>query len=756
MPGLFKVKFPPYPGVPQPNHIQSCSWAFRRVVHLACLDGFFHGYYRAAERSYHREIGAIYNQAYHNAYSSAYQEALNAYYEQSHGRGLEEGTNEAFARVYPRVKEAFRAQEEQKFSTYPERTSNTYRDAFASSTREAYGKKYEEIRAASFAPASQKAYSENIDAQVEQFTQNRLQEVTGIYENYAVIGYVGFSYRDGGVLGVAKGDGIYQPEENIVYDVTLKNYGQQWARQVNVVLESGERITLPELPPQSVVTVKGAALSRVNAPVNGTGQAGVIVTKQLTSPDTRVEGRHFYDASSGQVNEKDGESFPVNYPLSINKVFIEGDLLLDQVSTYQVRVENNSQRSYDGPITFQVNTSLGKTVLLSSLAEISYLQRQLGVLRSGKLQVEQSSDALEELSFDVSLVKNGVVVGQVLGAGKKLVQIPYLEKEGAPVVLGNAVKDPKTLRDTIAEKGGVEQVSVLDLALPKSTAPVLKGGGLTGKILILGKEELDSEMMSALEEAMLTAPRLLVATDAYYDHHKSSLLSLNAMKSFVRQAVTIGGGSPYSLIFANSYATGAANRVMVMDLQVLEESPKMVALLMQEREALIANALNSLPPEEVANILVTKSTEPKSRGAIQALLLNVVMDALKADQIFQAYGKQEGKTAVRRAVRDPKFFHNRLGDHLHQAMNTRDVPKIISGVVILRELNELINNHPAVANAKSFVKKEMLVRPTKRMQSQLMKVLKEEVDGEFYRAFDGLTKSASFKGSYSPLAYKAD
>ena len=521
--GTFASQVPNYPGVESPS-LGQCSGFFREIVRMACLDGLEYGYYQEAEAAYHRNIGNVYNRAYNQAYGSAYQKAIGVYYKESFATGQQAGIREKFDQIYPEIKESFRVKTKQKFSTSPERKSSDYRKAFTGASQESYQQKYEEIRSKTFAKATKQTYRDNIDDQITRFTKLRFEQVAGIYQNYPVLRYERSENSDAGIRGVAANDGIYQPEERIAHHITISNYGHSKARGVVVHSSSGEKTTLPDLPARSTVTVKGAAVSKVEAAVGGTGESKIVLRKKLNSLEPAIEGRHFYNGASGQINAQDVESFSVQYPLAVASIAVEGDLLLGREASYRVVVENRSKRPYFGPIEVRLDTSLGQGVLTSALADITHLESQQ-TLEQGRLLVDRESDALAELTFDASLVKNGVVLGQVQNAGSKLVQIHYQDKGDALVIMGDAKQDAKTLLDALAEWGGIEQLSVLDVALDQDA--LLKSGELARKTVLLAQREIGSKMRAALEQMIRSNTGLVMLSDPDLDHELATLPSMN-------------------------------------------------------------------------------------------------------------------------------------------------------------------------------------------------------------------------------------
>ena len=754
--GTFSQQIPPYPGAPRPDG-QYCRWKTRRLAFLACEDGLTHSYDQTARRTYHQEIVPSYNNAYQAAHSAAYRQAFNLHYKEDYLEGKNAGQAHQFAQHYPSLKERFRVQEQEKYSSHPQRKSAPYQQSFNVATNAAYQEKYEEIRTQHFQRTSQETYGEHIAAQVEKFTQSKFQEVSHIYQNYSIVSYEGFHLRDGGIRGVGAGDGIYQPEEKVIYDITLKNYGHQPAHSVSVVLNSGERVTLPELPPRSWVTVKGAITSQVSASAGQQERTGVSTMKELQSSYPALEGRHFFNPISGQINEEDSKDFPVSYPFSLKNISVEGELLWNQETNYQLEVENHSQRSYSGPITIQVRTSLGPSILTSTPNPIGELQPRRKTIHGGELLVNKKEDALQYLSFDIDLIKEGVLVGQIRDAGKKLIQVPYRENGNGNewVALGDAQLDPQSLLQTLSLLGGLEQVSILDLSLPYNTPAVLKrAGALTGKTLTLAREEIDLEMKKALQQAMTSSPYLLVATHIHQTDQHDSVMALEMMKSSLSQEILLGKSTPQTLTFVNEYSTTAAKGVIVTkfeDLEDLEEIKQTLLPLLQDHEKLTSQALDSLTEEKVSQIFKTQVLKPQERMPLQALLLNIVLDALKANEFLQTLDKQQGKRWAKKTAQDPNFFFRRVIKKCEQALKAKDKTKIISGIVMLKELHSLLTEHPKLTSLNRVVKKEFLIRPQKRILTKLMKQLKSTVGREFFQTFNEHIKTSPFGGSFRPL-----
>ena len=760
--GTFSHPLPPYPGAPAPN-VQSCQVFFRPVVRQACLAGLLSGYHSAAELTYHQNIGNFYNQAYNLAHSTAYQQALNLYYESSYLNGKEEGRSHQFTKLYTTIKETFFLQEKEKFTAHPDKISPEYRKAFASSTKAAYDQKYEDIRFQKFSAATQETYAQNIDDQISLFTQIRREEVNSLYQNYPVIQYVHSVNKDGGVRGVAAQDGVYQPQEGIIHDITLKNYGLQPATDVRVQLTGGEGVVLAALPARSTITVKGAAKSHVTAPLGHQGQTELILFKKLHSNDHGIEGRHFYNRASGQLNSEDKKTFPVRHPLVISHVAVEGDLLLGKEAPYSIVVENRSHRSYVGPITVRVETSLGQDILTNSLPSIQLLQTEQK-LNQGRLLVGQNRDAFENLTFNVTLSKEGVVLGQIRKVGDKLVQVEYQAKKQAPVLLGNAKKDSQTLLDTMTNLGGVERVSLLDLSVTQQNH-LLGNGALSDKVIHIAQEELDIPMQRALEQIIHSAKGALIVADS--DHnHLIDLLSLSSLELSTRQTMLVEGFDEQGLIFVNQYSHPSVQEVIVTESHHLPEAQQLALQFLRSDEQLITEALGALNPNQVLDILESQVIGAEQKAPIQILVGKILLNTLKAHKIFEN-SKEKGKALAKKMPADPNDLLNKTLAHLDQAIQNQGtttsttghiedkVTTMIGGIIVLQELKHQLSKNEVLQEIKKPIKKSVIKRFSKKILPRLIKQLKKEAGPDFYKKFIKSSwsgkKSNRLKGLFNPI-----
>ena len=753
--GTFSSGLPPYQaGSGVSYELKAFCNGQRYLVQLACLDGLEYGYNQSRRQSYSENIGSSYNRAYATASAQAYEQAFSAIYDQSYQSGLSQGEREKFDHLYPQIKERFQVQERQLALVSPDRQSFEYRNAFETTTLASYLTRYEELRFTTFDLAKKEAYQQNIESQKQHFTQVRYDEVVALYQGHSVLQYMGSSAHDNGVEGVGAGDGIYQPGEQVVYDVVIRNYGHRAAQGAILQTAGGVVRQLPSLPGRSVVRVRRALTTTVPNTVGQQFSLGVIATKSLGSVETVIEGRHYYNASSGQLNALEKIFVQVSYPLEAG-VLVEGPLVLGTEATYHLSVKNISKLAYEGSIEFQVTTSKGSGVLSSAPPSLSRLSSGETGRVQGRVLIQDENSALEHLTFQVTVVTKGVVVGEVQGAGEKLVQIGYKGSGARPLVLlGDGERDPQTLLDTLAELGGLEKVSVWDASLNQKD--MLTPSALSGKFVVLATRELDQRTKTVLAQLAVTTPKVIVVGQSEYDH-LLSLRQLPLMNLSVDQTILIPneqGDIPVSLTFANQYAHSSLQGeggVVVFEAKSMED-----ILGFQDRtfgffldhENLIEQALDAMEQEDVAQALETKVVLPQHRTPIQALLSAIVVDALKINTYYYS-NKSAGKKVIRRVNKDPRSLLNHTLTLLGDALKEGNVERMITGIMVLEELRKLISSHDVLSDMTGKIKRSMASR-SDRMTDRLHSSL-ERRKRIFYRKFVGMRKTNRLLGSFQPI-----
>lgn len=516
--GSFQRRSPDYPGDFNGPSFNPNVFNNREVLKRAYSDGYLQQYRDFARYEFLRRIDGEYNAAYDERYAIIYDQAANREYPEYYERGRMEADTHAYSRDYPIVKaQAFKTAFENA-NANPSRSSEEYKSSYKSSELSAFNERYEQIRRANFDRLELETFNANIAAQTEIFRQKRIGEVTNVYNNNAVLSFVGSEMLDGGINGIAKFDGIFQPGEATLHSITLRNFGHKAAQNVSVQLDNGSLVSLPEIPARSLVVVKGAGLSKIadTTAIGSTARLNLRVVSQLTSKDA-VEALHFDEIQGGVLKNADQKSARLAFPLALSGLSLSSQLIKGVANKLSVSVTNNSKRPYNGEMKVQVNVNSQSQVLSKEFGVLSVLQSQ-AQLSDAEVLVTDESDIYRDLSFSATISQNGVTLG-VLGSDLiAMAKAQYTEKAKAPVIVANSDKNLNQLLDALALVGGTEKASVLDLSLSSLNAQTL-ANGLNQKVLLI----IDDEKGSNLGSLNAFFGKSKSSSFVFIDEHNSGL-----------------------------------------------------------------------------------------------------------------------------------------------------------------------------------------------------------------------------------------
>ncbi|MGZ3857127.1 MAG: hypothetical protein ACXVKO_12790, partial [Bacteriovorax sp.] len=493
--GSFQRRSPDYPGDFNGSNFNPNVFNSRDVLKKAYADGYVDQYRQYTRYEFLRRIDSDYNAAYDNRYAQAYDQAANREYPEYYERGRREGDARAYNRDYPVVKaQAYKVAFDQADAS-PSRSTEEYKSSYKSSELAAYNERYEQIRRENFDRFELETFNVNIAAQTEIYRQKRIGEVATVYNNNAVLAFVSSEMVDGGINGIAKRDGVFQPGETTLHSITLQNFGLKAAQNVSVQLDNGQLVKLPEIPARSLVVVNGAGVSLIasNAQIGSTARTSLRVVSQLTSDDV-VEAAHFDSIGDGVLKKADQKIVRVAFPLALSGLSLDSQLLKGVVSKLSIGVTNNSKRSYNGEMKIQVLTNSQSSIIKKEFEALTSIQSS-AQLTGAEVLVSDESDVYRDLSFSASISYRGVTLG-VLGADLvTMAKAQYAEKAKAAVIIANSDKNKGQLQDALSSLGGMEKASVLDLSLAGLNAGVL-ANGLNQKVLLIVDDENGSNIKS--------------------------------------------------------------------------------------------------------------------------------------------------------------------------------------------------------------------------------------------------------------------
>ena len=493
--GSFSRRSPDYPGDFNGPSFNPNTFANNDLVRRAYSDGYVDQYRQYTRYEYLRRIDGEYNANYDARFRVAYDQANNASYPDYYNRGRSDGDARAYSRDYPVIRAQAYQVAFNQYDSMPNRSSAEYKDTYKSSELDAYNARFEQIRLANYTKTESDTFLANIAAQTEIYRQRRIGEVTTVYNNNAVLAFVSSEMLDGGINGVAKLDGVFQPGEATLHSITLRNFGFKPASNVSVQLDNGSLVKLPEIPARSLVIVKGAGLSKVgaNQAIGSTFKSSLKVVSQLTSNDA-VEAQHFDSIGNGVLKSADVKQVRVAYPLSITSLALNSQLLKGVANKLSAGIANNSKRAYTGDLKVEVLVNSQSQVVSKAFSAVSGLQ-STAQLTDAEVLVTDDKDIYRDLSFSASISQNGVLLGVLSNNLVTMAKAQFADKAGAPVIVANSDKNLDALLDALQVVGGTEKASVLDLSLASLNAQTL-ANGLNQKVLLITDDEKGSNTQS--------------------------------------------------------------------------------------------------------------------------------------------------------------------------------------------------------------------------------------------------------------------
>ena len=488
--GSFSRRSPSYPGDFNGPNFRPDSWENKDILKRAYADGYIYTYRDETNRSYNINIDGIYNRYYDSNYQASYSSAFNRDYPDFYNQGRSDGDQAAYKRDYPIIKNNFYNQFFAQFDQNPDRSSSEYKSTYKESEANAYDRHYEEIRSANFDITELATYKANIKEQTEIFHQKRIGEVTKIYQENAILQFDSSEMLDGGINGVAKFDGIFQPGETTLHNIIIKNFGFKEANNVRIKLNNGTEVKLPSIPARSIVSVKGAGISVVDASasIGSTQTTSLQVLSKLTSDDF-IEAIHFDNMGSNILKTSDVKTSKVQYPFSLTGLKLESLLLKDNKNKLHLVLANNSARAYNGELKVEVLVNSSNDIITKKFQSLNGAALNSSQeLSDAEVMVSSDDDIYRDLSFSAKLLQNGVVLG-LLGADlSTMAKASYTDKGKLPVLLVDSNQNLRLLLDILVDLGGSNKVSILDTSLSDLNSKVLSGGLIGKTTLVLDNE----------------------------------------------------------------------------------------------------------------------------------------------------------------------------------------------------------------------------------------------------------------------------
>ncbi len=496
--GAFSRVVPSFPRDARGRSFRDTTNQYKReIVNLAYSDGYRAEYRRSIRMEFERNIARIYNDSYDAGYRYRYDDSFNRPYESERDRGYNDGEGNAFNRDYSGIFNQFFAQFRTQFSSSPNRDSNEFQSTFTQVEGQTFHRVYEDIRQAAYTQSEASTYAALIVGKTEQYRNARFKAVDKLYQENAVIKFIASQEVDAGTNGVAAVDGVIMPGEDLVYHITVKNFGDAPAKNVTVTLANGKSFKVESIPAKSVTLVKGAAKSKAsNARIGATEKVELFVSSALQTSDA-VEARHFSNARQGLAGT-DTHVHRLAYPLELSGLKTSSTPVLGSSTGLQLSVVNKSKRSHQGKLEVILTDNASSKIITKDFAAISKIDSS-ATLSDARLSTTDEDNAYRALSIGAKIVQNGVTLGVLNDSLSTMIKAKFNDVKGKPAIIVDSNTSSRELLNILSEFGGLKGAGVVDVSLRAENAEVLSKG-LNGKSFILVAEG----NMAALSQTLLS------------------------------------------------------------------------------------------------------------------------------------------------------------------------------------------------------------------------------------------------------------
>jgi hypothetical protein len=656
----------------------------RGIFREAFMDGYIQSYRHNRRGQFNQSIDRLYMSNYESARMAAFEDFSSREYPAQTEEGRQAGFNAAFDARYPVVKEEARKIAYAQALANPDTGSSEYQQTYTDQRQATYNRRYEEIRVANFNATEVETFDQNIAQQTELFRESRFATVDAIYQNNPVVKFESSEMKDGGVRGVAKADGIFQPGEVTLHNVTITNFGDKAANNVTVSLDNGERVKLPSIPEKSTTTIKGALKSEIE------GRLGSVEEKTLQafsplSAEARIQGRHYYATSTARLNFGDKKKVDVTYPLALSNLKTQSQLLINEANSLSISVTNKSGRKYSGALTIELNDNAQTDIITKDFDTISDLgQGRSTTLSSAKILVTNERDVFKDLSFSALIKKDGVIIGQLDNALNTMVKAPYSPKNGKPVFLVDSSKNARDLINALEEIGGLTNGSVIDLSLARLNRDVLNQG--LNKKMIVALDDLRGSTIPGVSALLKNSEDTVLL---FVDSRNAGLNLARNNSGVLRNASLLpvflkGNDELFNLRFTNPYLDGVKEMTVAAQTTPngMKDAMRTLSGLMKTNNELVTEAGSTL----------NQNNALQTSAKVQNMIVMATAEILNVNE---AYKKTNNDRFENLAI-DSKMLYSRILEHSGKKVNRNTLSKNLSAFTMYQVIDHALDNFDPV------------------------------------------------------------
>lgn len=651
----------------------------RPILKEAFMDAYLISYRQNRRGQFNQSIDRYYLDNYSATRSAAYADFSSREYPTYTENGRVDGRNAAYNARYPLVKEEARKVAFARANANPDTNAQDYRSTYSQVESAAYNKRYEEIRSNNFNRHEVATFRANIEEQTEIFRKARFATVDSIYANNSVLKFVTSEMVDGGISGVAKADGVFQPGETTLHNVTITNYGKKAATNVTVRLDSGESVTLPTLPARKTTTIKGAIKGSVDGRLGSRFESNLKAYSTLTA-EAGIQGRHFYATSSGRLNSGDKKTVGVAYPISLSSLQTKSELLINEANTLTMNVSNVSKRKYTGPLKVELSVDSSTGIVTREFSDLSELSGSK-TLDTARVLVASERDTFKPLTFTAKIMKQGVVIGTLNGAYTTMAKAPYSEKAGKPVFLADSDKNARDLINALEQVGGLRNASVIDLSLSRLNRDVLSKG--VNKKVIVALDDLRGSTQKGVATLLKNSEDTVMI---FVDERNAGItLQGNVLRNAAVLPVKLQGNNElFNLRFTNPFVDGVKEMTVVAQTTPsgMKDAIATLSGLMKTNNELVSEAGSALNKNNVA------TTVP----AVQNMITMAMGEILVVNKAYKATNDSKYEDIIK----DNNRIFGRILDESGKKVKNSTLSKNLAAYTMHRVIDHALDKFDPV------------------------------------------------------------
>lgn len=378
--GLFARSVPHLPSHFRGRNYLPTPGYGREILRKAFLDGYEAMYDYNVVAEFEHNVGSIYNSSYDSSYHASYDSAVSQTYRDSYDGGYKNGYDAVYGNQYEQSRKAQYAISYKDTTSNPNREDSVYTNSFESNRKASYADKYEEIRSKIFGTVEAETFNKNIQQKTAESKQRRSVEVDDLFAKHPVLAFVSSEVNDGGVKGITKTDGIFQPGETVVHSLTIKNFGSQDMSDATIVSSTGQSQKLPVIPAKSELTIKGAVVSTIDpkTPEKYMHTSVIRVKAPLTSQDS-LQAVHYSKAADSLLVDAESKQVKVLYPIYVSGIQNNfSSLKVNQVQNLKLSLMNFSDVIYND-IDVEMTSNASTDIFISKFDKLPEINSGLEI-----------------------------------------------------------------------------------------------------------------------------------------------------------------------------------------------------------------------------------------------------------------------------------------------------------------------------------------------------------------------------------------